>query len=312
MKLKIFTGIVCFSVCALGAFGQNSQQPTQQQPPQQQQQQQPPPTSVPGTPTQPKPTVELPPTVPKQTPTPAQERDTGGDVFSIELAYWMTNAPPSMFGGYGDTTDIDGNLRFNGQKKYSLEADTTIPTGHENSLEVTYFRNQGTGNQIIPIEEDFFGNNFASGDQVFTAYTIQSAKLTWNYLTYPYPSNGAKFRVKTLWEVQFANISGSFTAPADVNASNTYGSKNVILPSFGIGLEYHPAKHVRLEWKGTGFAIPHHDVVADTEASAVLRFGRIETFLTAKYYHFKTSPKQDQYFTATLFGPLIGIRYMFK
>lgn len=314
MKFKISSGIVCFVLCTTTGFGQDTQQPQQQQPQQQQPQQQPPPppATVPGTPTQPKPTVELPPPVPKQTPTPPQERDTGGDAFSLDLAYWLTNESPSLFGGHADTTDLPGDMHFNGQKKYSLETQLTIPTGHENSVEFTYFRNQGTGNQVIPLESNYFGNQFAADDQIFTAYTIQVAKLSWNYLTWPYPSNGAKFRVKTLWEVQYAHISSALNAPADVNAVPTYGTAQAILPTLGMGIEYHPTRRVRLEMKASGFGIPHHDVIWDAEASAVLRVGRVEAFLSAKAYHFKTSPQGSQYFTSTLFGPLVGLRYMFR
>lgn len=256
--------------------------------------------------------MQLPPPVPKQTPTPPQERDTGGDAISIEAAYWLTNAAPNMYGGAGDTTDVFGDLRFTGQKKYSLMGVITIPTGKENSIELTYFRNQGTGNQIIGVAENFYGNPFAAGDQVFTTYTLQTAKLSWNYLTWPYPSNGAKFRVKTLWEVQMADISSTFNAPADVDAILTTGSKLVVLPTFGLGLEYHPAKHIRLELKGSGFGIPHHADLWDAQAALVARFSPIEVFFSAKAYHFKTSPQGDQYYSQTLIGPLLGIRYMFR
>ena len=312
MKSTISSGIVCLVFFSLSSFGQQTsadQAPTQQQPPPAQQ---PPPTSVPGTPSTPKPQVELPPTVPRQTPTPPQERDTGGDAFSIEVAYWMTTSPPTMWGGAADTTFLDGNLRFNGDRRYSLVGVLTIPTGHENSLEFTYFRNQGAGNQFLGVNTDYFGSPFYAGDQLFTGYTTQSAKLSWNYLTWPYPSNGAKLRIKTLWEVQFVNISAGFNAPNDLDTSPGTGSQFLVLPSLGLGVEYHPAKHLRLEMKASGFTIPHHADVWDAQASAVLRFGRMEYFLSYKAYHFKTSPQGSQYFSDDLFGPYIGVRYMFK
>jgi len=302
VKSIFLSGIVCLLSASAG-FGQ------QTPPPQQQQQ---PPTSVPGTPTQPKPTVQLPPPVPKQTPTPPQERDTGGDAFSVMAGYWQTTAAPSMYGGAGNTTGLPGDIRFNGDRKYALVAVGTIPTGHENSLEFTYFRNQGAGSQILAVNSNYFGNNFFAGDQLFTGYTVQSAKVSWNYLTWPYPSNGAKFRVKTLWEVQYVNISASFNAPADLDTTPGTGSKNVILPALGMGVEYHPNRRVRLELKGSGFGIPHHADLWDAQASVVLRFSQLEFFLSYKAYHYKTSPQADQYFSQTLLGPMIGIRYMFK
>ena len=313
MKLKFSSGIVCLLFGALASFAQ--QQPPSQPPPTQQPppaEQQPPPPTVPGTPTNPNPTVQLPPPVPQQTPTPPQERDTGGDTFSIMPAYWFTNNQPVMRGGAGDTTLIPGDLHFNGNQKYALEGVITVPTGKENSVEFTYWRKQGAGTSVIGVTENFFGNNFAAGDSVLTRYTVQSMKLSWNYLTWPYPSNSAKFRVKTLWEVQYVGISSTFDAPLDVDAVATSGSKTVILPTLGMGVEYHPSRHVRLEMKASGFAIPHHSDIWDAQAAVVLRYGRIELFLSEKGYHYKSSPQGDQYFTQTLLGPFGGIRYMFK
>ncbi len=304
MKSTISTRIVCVFFCVAAAFGQ---QPPPSTPPDQQ-----PPPTVPGTPATPKPTVQLPPTVPKPTPTPKQERDTGGDAFSIEAAFWQTHEAPKMYGGAKDVTGLPGDFFFNGAKKYSLEGVATIPTTHEDSLEITYFRNQGTGDQVIPKLSNYFGNNFAAQDQIFSSYTLQTAKVSWNYLTYPYPSNGAKFRLKTLWEVQFAHITSTFSAPADLNAVTTFGAKNVILPTFGLGIEYHPVKKVRIEVKGSGFGIPHHADIWDAQAFLVWRVAKAEVFLGGQAYHYKTSPQGDHYYSQTLAGPLVGVRYLFK
>jgi hypothetical protein len=344
VKVTVSRGFVCLLFGALMSFGQaqssqdgqappqsqtqasdgDSQTPAQQQQPPAQQppppaQQTPPaqpaqpqPPSVPGTPQIPKPTVQLPPTLPPQTPTPPQERDTGGDTLSLALFYWLTSAQPILRGGAADTTFLDGNLNFIGNKKYALEGIVTIPTGHENSLEFTYVRKQGFGNSIIPTTENFFGNNYTAGDLVITRYTLETLKLSWNYLTWPYPSNGAKFRVKTLWEVQYAGIGSTYDAPLDPDATPASGNKSVILPTLGLGWEYHPARHFRLEMKASGFGIVHHADIWDAQFSAVARYGKIELFLSYKGYHFKTSPKSDQYFTETMLGPIAGVRLMFR
>jgi hypothetical protein len=115
-----------------------------------------------------------------------------------------------------------------------------------------------------------------------------------------------------LYEVQYVGISSTFDAPADPDATPTSGSKTVILPTFGVGLEYHPTHHLRLEIKGSGFAIPHHSDIWDVQAAAVLRYGHFEVFLSEKGYHYKSSPQGDQYFTETLLGPFAGVRYLFK
>jgi hypothetical protein len=340
VKLTFLSGIVCVLFGALAGYAQqpppsgehplvqdqpasqdqaaSPQDPPAQTPPPAQQppppaQQPPPPVTAPGTPSIPKPVVQLPPPVPTQTPTPPQERDTGGDTFSIMALYWLNNDQPVMRGGAGDTTLLQGNLHFTGNKKYAYAGVVTIPTSRENSLEFTYWRKQGYGTSVIgDTTYNFFGNNFAPGDSVLTRYTLEGLKLSWNYLTWPYPSNGAKLRIKTLWEVQYVGIGTTFDAPADPDAIPTNGNKSVILPTLGLGVEYHPAKHLRLEAKASGFGIVHHSDIWDVQASVVLRYGRLEFFLSEKGYHYKTSPQGDQYFTQTILGPVGGVRFMFK
>ena len=198
------------------------------------------------------------------------------------------------------------------KKNSSVGGVLSIPTSRENSLQVTYFRKVSQGNSVLTQDSSFFGNVFSSGDVLATHYTLQAFKVSWNYLTYPYPSNGAKFRLKTLYEVQYVTMHSVFDAPADANATPTEGRKSIILPTLGIGIEYHPAKHVLLEVKGSGFGIPGHSNIWDTEANLVFRAGHLELVLGGKAFHFKTSPTKDNYFYDTLYGPYGGLRYIFK
>jgi hypothetical protein len=189
----------------------------------------------------------------------------------------------------------------------------SIPTGHENSLQVSYFRKQGQSNTTLTNSDYvFFGNTFAQGDVVAAHYTLQDIKLSWNYLTYPFPSAGAKWRIKTLWEVQWVDIRAGFDAPADANSTTTEGRKDIILPTLGAGVEYHPSRNVRFELKGSGFAIPQHANIYDAEASLVLRLSRVEVLLGGKVFHYHTSAQADQYFNQTMFGPYAGARWIFK
>ncbi len=299
--MKLVTGLLCcFSFIA---FGQDTPPP-----------QQPPPT-VPGTPPTAKPKVEVPPE-PQGQPSkaPPPERDTLGDSISIMPFYWYTTQQPDLHKGHGSasTTTLPGEFNFNGHLKYAYGGVITIPTTRENSLQFTYFRRLDQGNTVLGTEHSYFGQVFAAGDVVAAHYTIQSFKLSWNYLTYPYPSAGAKFRLKTLWEVQYATIKSNFDAPADANASPAEGRKSIVLPTLGLGIEYHASKHVVFEAKGSGFGIPHHADIWDTEANLVFRASHFELVAGGKAWHFKTSPQGDYYYTATMIGPYGGLRYIFK
>jgi hypothetical protein len=68
-------------------------------------------------------------------------------------------------------------------------------------------------------------------------------------------------------------------------------------------------KHLRWELKGSGFGIPHHADIWDAQADVALRLSAFEIQVGARAYHFKTSPSTDQYFTDTLDGAYVGIRY---
>ncbi len=310
MKSKLRSGIVCscllFLIQPTRGVAQDAAQPQQTQP-----------TPPPAAP---------PPPPPPPVPVRVEDHDTGGDAYSIEPIFWQVKAPPDLKLGFAATqitTDpttgvvtagqtAPGNLNYPGGSKYGLAGVITVPTGRENSVQVSYFRIQGSGSTTANANLILFTNSFPKGDFLTTSYKIENYKISLNYLSFPYPSNGARFRVKTLWEFQYLNLNSLIAAPNDINAVNTTGSKHIVLPTLGIGLEYHPAKNVRLEVKGSGFGILHHMDIWDTEASAVFRFGKVEAFLGGKAYHFKTTPQGNQYFSDTLYGPMVGLRYMFR
>jgi len=268
------------------------------------------PATVEPTPPIPKPVVKIPE---KPIPPPdLHEHDTGGDGFSIEPIYWLTHAAPTIRQGHANQALDPGDLVFPDRSKFGPGIEVTVPTTHEDSLDFTMFVVKGQGNSVLGETEAFFGNLYAVGDTLATNYTTTSVKLSWNYLTFPYPSNGAKFRFKTLYEVQYVKIGSSYDAPQDVNAGPVYGLKSMVRPTFGAGIEYHPLRRVRFEAKASGFAIPHHGDIWGGEASLVVRGWHFEAMVGARIFHFKTSPQEDQYFTQTLWGPYGGIRFLWR
>jgi hypothetical protein len=269
-----------------------------------------PPGGVEATPPVPKPTIQLP--VPRPPPPVTTERDTGGDNFSIEPFYWLTHSSPTVAQGHANTDFDPGALGFPGKSKFADGVFITVPTGHENSFEFRFFQQTGQGNSVLGTTEQFFTTQYAIGDVLATNYRLSSYKLSWNYLTYPYPSAGAKFRFKTLYEFQYAAIRGSFDAPADVNAVPTEGIKSIIRPTLGAGIEYHLARRVRFEAKLSGMGFPHHGDLYDGEASLVGGGPHFEFLLGARIFHLKTSPTSDQYYTETLWGPYAGLRLIWR
>jgi hypothetical protein len=80
-------------------------------------------------------------------------------------------------------------------------------------------------------------------------------------------------------------------------------------PTFGLAGEYHLTRNLELEANGSGFTIPHHDTIADAEGSINYRLGSVELVAAEKFYHFKTSTQNTEYFKTTLSGIYAAVRW---
>ena len=144
--------LVCLSMAAAGL--------AQQPPPRQA----PPPAEAP------------PPPVVIATPKPPQEPailEDGG--FSIQPIYWFSNAQPTLYGG--KTAMTVGCLDYPGDSNRPLGGEIGIPTGHSNTLRISYFRVQGNANTTAAQDVTLFGEGFSAGDYLSSNYLVQSAKV---------------------------------------------------------------------------------------------------------------------------------------
>lgn len=238
--------------------------------------------------------------------------------FSVQLSYWLTSSAPLLRGGEKspifppESPDFD----FPGHTKYAPSVMVSLPAGKEHTLRVSYFRAQGRGDGVAPGQMGLFDSPFNPGDKLVTSYRLESARISWDYLSYTYAASG--LRVKTLWEAQYAAIRGRIDAPQNpviIDDEGTVafnygeGAKYVILPALGMELEQAVGKHFRWEAKGSGFAIPGRSRMWNAEAAAVLRFDRWEILAGGRAFQVKTSPKDDSYFQQTLYGPYVGLRW---
>jgi hypothetical protein len=256
---------------------------------------------------------------PPAKPQASQTRDEGntGSGLSIEPFYWLLRTNPDLHAGATFAGTIPGNLKFPGKAKRAPGAILTFPAGKGSTLRVSAFRVQGSGNTTAAQELNLFSTDFTAGDALITSYTIVNAKVSWDYLTYPFQLGRAGFRLKTLWEVQYTNIKSRISAPfhvsdAAISPVTSNGSRQVILPTLGLGLENTVSRHFRWEVKGSGFALPHRSDIWDAEGTVAVRVGQFEILGGEKAYHFKTSPKNTQYFATTLFGAYVGLRWYWR
>lgn len=239
--------------------------------------------------------------------------------FSIEPIYWLNRAQPALFGGLQSAqSEIYASQGYPGNSNAGIGAEIAIPTGHSNTVRVSYFRVQGNATSTTSQAETLFGEAYAAGDYLSSSYNIQSAKISWDYLSYTWRKPMGNIHFKTLYEVQYTTISTAFFAPfvpittdssGNTDTNTAAGSKSVILPTFGGELEQAIGHGFRWEIKGSGFGIPHHSVIWDAQADIALRINKFELLAGEKAYHFKTSPQSDQYFTDTLDGVFVAVRY---
>lgn len=229
----------------------------------------------------------------------------------------MNRAQPSLYGGA--TATAYGNLSYPGNANNSFGGEISIPAGRSNSLRLSYFRLQGIGNSTLSQDATIFTEAYSAGDYLNANYMIQSAKLSWDYLSYTWRKPRGDIRLKTLWELQFVNVGMNAIAPlkavttdssTDTEDDNTaHGTKNIILPTFGLEAEQKLGRYFRWEAKVSAFAIPHRSDIWDAETSAAFRFHQFEFLGGEKAYHFKTSPRGSEYFADTMSGPYVAVRY---
>jgi hypothetical protein len=254
------------------------------------------------------------PAAPTSTPPHQDPKILEDGGFSIEAMFWLTQAQPKLYSGKTATTY--GDLAFPGKSKKGLGVELGFPAGRANTLRFSYFRVQGSSSPTIGLATTVFGEPYAAGDYMVNSYKLQNAKVSWDYLSYTFKN---RIRFKTLYELQYNTISSSYSAPlipqainastgvADTNSST--GTKSMFLPTFGIEFQQPVNKRLRWEVRGSGFGIPHRAVIWDAQADIALRFSALEFQVGGKAYHFKTSPNSDQYFSDTLDGAYVAIRY---
>ncbi len=330
--MKISTGILSLIlICALAA-------PAQQTPPSAQ-------SDTAATPDQQTPPPAQPRTPPdQQTPPPAQPqtggirqpppplpkvpdiRQPGETGYWVGADAWFPVQKPTFDKGRGATFTTASRTEMQGTPKLAWGADIGIALGLHNALRLSYFEDRAAGNFTNANDIQVWNQLYTAGNYVSTNYRIQNAKISFDYLTWPYPVESRKFRLKTLWGIQYTGVRTAFDLPAlplvDPNtgapltdaAGNpvnyaAQGSRWFISPDIGIGVAEYVSRKFRLEANAAGFTIPRHTTNWDADATANLRFGHVELRLGAKAFHFKTSTGAEFYIRGTQASAFVGLRW---
>ncbi|HEY2842710.1 MAG TPA: hypothetical protein VGJ09_03635 [Bryobacteraceae bacterium] len=234
-------------------------------------------------------------------------------MFSIGLFDWIpSSTSTALHAGSQAILPPPHELTLPGKPYRAYGLLITIPMKGSSRLEFSYTTVNVNGNIIAPTDLGLFGGTISQGEPLSTTYSLRHIKMSYNFLTYPNPPQDAKLRFKTLWEFHYLRSYPTVTATVTAPDQPLLDTESILLPAVGLGMEYVPSKHFRMEIRGSGMAVPHHSTLADAEGSAVVRLGRIEIFAGGKFLHFKSSPNSDTFIRGTLWGPDGGVRWVFK
>jgi hypothetical protein len=259
-------------------------------------------------------------TAPAQIPPPvatAPAKPTGPDypeprTFTIGAYYWLTGPGTNPGIITGRAVRDNETLADIGKPKRTPGIQLSMPISRTGELKFDGFLIKGDGNQTIGADEPFvLGSQFYNGDKVVTQYQIEGAKLYIDDLLFPHKFPVSKFRLKSLWEVQYLHFKTTVDLPPVTSGVVATGTKQLILPEIGIAAEYAIAPHVLFRVSGAGFGLYHKADIWDADATLSFRVHSWEVFGGAKALHFKTSPKSAEYYLGTLSGGYFGLRWHF-
>lgn len=290
----------------------------------------PPQTTPPTTPPQPEQTpLAQPQTGIRQPPPPLPKipdiRQPGETGFWVGVIAWEPRERPTIDKGKGAAFTQASKTQLQGKPKFAQGAEVGLALGLHNALRFSYFQSRAAGNLISPYDTVLWSHFYPVGGYESTDYRVQNFKLSFDYLTWPYPVESRRFRLKTLWQIQYTTIRTTFDRPKEPLVDSTgapladssgnplsyagEGTRAFFSPTFGLGVSEWVTRNFRLEANASGFGIPHHSSIWDTDASANLRLGHFEIKVGAKAFHFKTSTKGEFFVKNTMAQAMVGLRW---
>lgn len=271
------------------------------------------------------PPADTPTSTQSQTPPPPPpKKSTEPDypdprTLTVGAFFWLTlpSPQPDLIGGVAATTysTLDN---LGKQHPTSEGIEISYPITRTGELHLEGFEAKGDGTQIAPKNTTLFSTAYTAGWSLSTQYQISSAKLYLEDLLHPYKFPVEKFRLKSLWEMQYVGVTGTIDAPTVTSATTSgtlvsnavSGNRYIWLPTFGLAAEYAISPHVLLRGAASGFGIPHRAELWDAEGTISYRRSKTwEIRAGYKVLQFKTSPQKDEYYKDFLSGAFVGLRY---
>ena len=267
------------------------------------------------------------PTPPPPPPKVPDVRRPGESGFWIGVQAWFPKQQPYINGGAQWIPVTNSTTRFTlqGKPKDAASVEAGMAVGLHNTLKFSFTDFRAAGDFTTPVELTVFSQTYSGGTYVSTNYHVQNAKLSFEYLTWPFPVGSRKIRLKTLWQAQFTQVATVFDSPLNYFDSNgnisldssgqpvnlsAAATKRIVSPEFGLGLSYYPSRHVRIEVEGSGFGLPHHYTIWDGDVALSYRvMNHFEIRAGARGFGFKTSTNSDYYISGRYVSGFVGVRW---
>lgn len=238
----------------------------------------------------------------------------------IGLIGWLPVGSTYVDKGKQATYTASSYLQFPGTSKGQPGGEIGVAAGLHNTIRFTYMFSKAGGTSIAPTDVVYFGQTYNKGDELSSSYKMSNYKLSYEYLTWPYPVESRHFRLKTLWQMQYITFRSNYDAPIRSSTPDSAGnltnyaatgSKSFFTPTLGLGFHEYATRNFRFEANVSGFGIPHSFSVVDGDASVGYRVSKIELRAGYRALRFRSSAKSDYYFRGTLSGAFVGVRYQF-
>jgi hypothetical protein len=248
-------------------------------------------------------------------PVPAPKGVTPSEPVSLELFHWISRARPDLLSGEEYPGQSGLHVRLPKEQVGTPGLLFSLPAGAGNALRFRYLRTWGRGATTLANDTFVFGENFDQNDTLGERYTLQNFKVSLDYLSWPFPLNDRRFKLRTLWEVQYLSaeteVEGPPTTDSEGNVSRVTAKDSnwFVLPTFGLAASYAISRNVRWEIRGSGFGLPNRSAIGDASTEFGFRAGKLEILIGGKGFYFRTSRRQEYRWKDTLLGGYAGLRW---
>jgi len=238
----------------------------------------------------------------------------------LGITGWLPVGSTYVDKGKESTFTSPAYAKFPGSSKGQLGGELGVAVGLHNSLRFTYMYSKAAGTYTAPNDFVAWSQGYSKGTEISTSYKFSDYKISYEFLTWPYPVESRHFRLKTLWQVQYITFKSNFDAPVlsstpdssgNLTSYAASGTTSFFTPTFGLGFHEYVSRNFHLEVNGSGFGWPHSFHLVDVDGSLNYRMGKFELRAGGRGLKFRSSAKHDYYQWGTQAGAFIGVRYHF-